>query len=66
MTAAPAHATAAGRLDAVGMVRTARERVVARVREAEVVAAALSAGRNIVLEGPPGAQLKANVMSVTG
>ncbi|MCW2695612.1 MAG: putative MoxR-like ATPase [Modestobacter sp.] len=43
-----------GRLDAVGMVRTARERVVARVREAEVVAAALSAGRNIVLEGPPG------------
>jgi MoxR-like ATPase len=54
MTAAPLHATAAGRLDAVGMVRTARERVVARVREAEVVAAALSAGRNIVLEGPPG------------
>jgi MoxR-like ATPase len=42
------------RLDAVGMVRTARERVVARVREAEVVAAALSAGRNVVLEGPPG------------
>jgi MoxR-like ATPase len=36
------------------MVRTARERVVARVREAEVVAAALSAGRNVVLEGPPG------------
>jgi gas vesicle protein GvpN len=42
------------RLDAVGMVATARERVVARVREAEVVAAALSAGRNVVLEGPPG------------
>ncbi|WP_448615086.1 AAA family ATPase [Modestobacter sp. URMC 112] len=41
-------------LDAVGMVRTAQERVVARVREAEVVAAALSAGRNVVLEGPPG------------
>ncbi|MCW2677561.1 MAG: ATPase associated with various cellular 5, partial [Modestobacter sp.] len=54
MTAAPAHATTAARLDAVGMVRTARERVVARVREAEVVAAALSAGRNVVLEGPPG------------
>jgi MoxR-like ATPase len=54
MTAAPAHASTAARLDAVGMVRTARERVVARVREAEVVAAALSAGRNIVLEGPPG------------
>ena len=36
------------------MVRTARERVVARVGEAEVVAAALSAGRNVVLEGPPG------------
>ncbi|GAB3355813.1 AAA family ATPase [Modestobacter lapidis] len=54
MTAAPPHATAAGRLDAAGMVRTARERVVDRVREAEVVAAALSAGRNIVLEGPPG------------
>src|SRR3954463_15198982 len=36
------------------MVRIARERVVARLREAEVVAAALSAGRNVVLEGPPG------------
>src|SRR6476646_9044637 len=36
------------------MVRLARERVVARRREAEVVAAALSAGRNVVLEGPPG------------
>ena len=36
------------------MVRVARERVVARIREAEVVAAALSAGRNVVLEGPPG------------
>jgi gas vesicle protein GvpN len=54
MTTAPPHATAVVRLDAVGMVRTARERVVARVREAEVVAAALSAGRNVVLEGPPG------------
>jgi len=42
------------RLDVVGMVRVARERVVARLREAEVVAAALSAGRNVVLEGPPG------------
>ena len=44
----------ATRLDVAGMVRVARERVVARLREAEVVAAALSAGRNIVLEGPPG------------
>jgi MoxR-like ATPase len=42
------------RLDVAGMVRVARERVVARLREAEVVAAALSAGRNVVLEGPPG------------
>ena len=50
---APATGTAA-HLDAVGMVRTARARVVSRVREAEVVAAALSAGRNVVLEGPPG------------
>jgi MoxR-like ATPase len=42
------------RLDVAGMVRVARERVVARLREAEVVAAALSAGRNVILEGPPG------------
>jgi MoxR-like ATPase len=42
------------RLDVAGMVRVARERVVARIREAEVVAAALSAGRNVILEGPPG------------
>lgn len=46
--------TAARRLDVTGMVRVARERVVARIREAEVVAAALSAGRNVLLEGPPG------------
>ncbi|MGY1681540.1 AAA family ATPase [Geodermatophilus sp. SYSU D01176] len=42
------------RLDVTGMVRVARERVVARIREAEVVVAALSAGRNVLLEGPPG------------
>ena len=42
------------RLDVAGMVRVARDRVVARMREAEVVAAALSAGRNVILEGPPG------------
>ena len=42
------------RLDVAGMVRVARDRVVARIREAEVVAAALSAGRNVILEGPPG------------
>jgi MoxR-like ATPase len=46
--------TTASRLDVAGMVRVARERVVARLREAEVVAAALSAGRNVILEGPPG------------
>jgi MoxR-like ATPase len=46
--------SAAARLDVAGMVRVARERVVARIREAEVVAAALSAGRNVILEGPPG------------
>ncbi|SDZ21408.1 gas vesicle protein GvpN [Geodermatophilus africanus] len=46
--------TTARRLDGTGMVRVARERVVARIREAEVVAAALSAGRNVLLEGPPG------------
>ncbi|MGK5112399.1 MULTISPECIES: AAA family ATPase [unclassified Geodermatophilus] len=46
--------TTARRLDVAGMVRVARERVVARLREAEVVAAALSAGRNVLLEGPPG------------
>src|SRR4051795_9032753 len=46
--------TTAARLDVGGMVRVARDRVVARLREAEVVAAALSAGRNVVLEGPPG------------
>jgi MoxR-like ATPase len=44
----------AARLDVAGMVRVARDRVVARIREAEVVAAALSAGRNVILEGPPG------------
>src|SRR3954469_14939389 len=46
--------TTDSRLDVGGMVGVARERVVARLREAEVVAAALSAGRNVVLEGPPG------------
>jgi MoxR-like ATPase len=46
--------TTAARLDVGGMVRVARDRVVARLREAEVVAAALSAGRNVILEGPPG------------
>ncbi|WP_232806951.1 AAA family ATPase [Geodermatophilus chilensis] len=45
---------AAQRLDGAGMVGVARERVVARLREAEVVAAALAAGRNVLLEGPPG------------
>src|SRR3954451_11378366 len=46
--------TTAARLDVGGMVRVARERGGARMREAEGVAAALSAGRNVVLVGPPG------------
>ena len=53
-TGAPVTSSTAARLDVAGMVRVARERVVARIREAEVVAAALSAGRNVILEGPPG------------
>ncbi|WP_163510217.1 AAA family ATPase [Fodinicola acaciae] len=36
------------------MIAAAGDRLVARRREAEVVAAALGAGRNILLEGPPG------------
>src|SRR5215217_1601637 len=52
-TGGPMTRTAA-RLDVGGIVRVARDRVVARIREAEVVAAALSAGRNVILEGPPG------------
>ena len=48
------NSSTAARLDVAGMVRVALERVVARIREAEVVAAALSAGRNVILEGPPG------------
>lgn len=36
------------------MVQAARASVVGRGRETEVVAAALAAGRNLLLEGPPG------------
>jgi len=36
------------------MVEAARASVVGRERETEVVAAALAAGRNLLLEGPPG------------
>ncbi len=36
------------------MVAAAAARVVGRVRETEIVAAALGAGRNVMLEGPPG------------
>jgi len=45
--------TATG-LSALAMVEAARATVVGRERESEVVAAALAAGRNLLLEGPPG------------
>lgn len=41
-------------LPVADMVRAAAARVVGRDREARVVAAALGAGRNVLLEGPPG------------
>jgi MoxR-like ATPase len=44
----------AGRLPVRAMIDAARARVVGRVRESEVIAAALAAGRSVLLEGPPG------------
>jgi MoxR-like ATPase len=41
-------------LPAAAMVAAARREVVGRQRDTEVVAAALAAGRSILLEGPPG------------
>ncbi|GAA1904442.1 AAA family ATPase [Lapillicoccus jejuensis] len=41
-------------LPVLSMVQSAAARVVGRGREARVVAAALGAGRNVLLEGPPG------------
>ena len=44
----------AGLLPVRAMVAAARQIVVGRVRDTEVVAAALAAGRSVLLEGPPG------------
>ncbi|PVZ13041.1 AAA family ATPase [Actinomycetospora cinnamomea] len=44
----------AGSLPVRDMIDAARARVVGRVRESEVIAAALAAGRSVLLEGPPG------------
>lgn len=46
--------TRPGSLPVAGMVAAGRRAVVGRTREAEVVAAALGAGRSVLLEGPPG------------
>ena len=45
---------APGGLDVGGMVASGRAAVVGRNRDVEVVAAALGAGRSVLLEGPPG------------
>ncbi|MGA2211222.1 MAG: MoxR family ATPase [Acidimicrobiales bacterium] len=44
----------AGGLPVAKMIEAARRVVIGRVRDVEVVAAALGAGRSILLEGPPG------------
>ncbi len=44
----------AGTLPVHAMLDTARAGVVGRTRESEVLAAALAAGRSVLLEGPPG------------
>jgi MoxR-like ATPase len=41
-------------LPTAGMIEAARRSVIGRVTDIEVVAAALSAGRSVLLEGPPG------------
>jgi MoxR-like ATPase len=41
-------------LPAAAMVAAARQALVGRIRDIEVVAAALAAGRSVLLEGPPG------------
>lgn len=46
-------ATAAGPLPGRAMVEVARRTMVGRRRDIEVVAAALAAGRSVLLEGPP-------------
>jgi MoxR-like ATPase len=43
-----------GRMPVAGMIEAARRAVVGRAGDIEVVAAALGAGRSILLEGPPG------------
>lgn len=47
-------AAAAGVLPVAGMAEAARAVLVGRRRDIEVVAAALAAGRSVLLEGPPG------------
>jgi MoxR-like ATPase len=47
-------AAGAGSLPVAAMIEAARRTVVGRARDVEVVAAALGAGRSILLEGPPG------------
>jgi MoxR-like ATPase len=50
----PGEPAGVGLLPVRQMVEAARHHVVGRVRDTEVVAAALAAGRSVLLEGPPG------------
>ncbi len=50
----PVGSAGVGGLPVAGMIGAARRAVVGRVRDVEVVAAALGAGRSVILEGPPG------------
>ncbi len=45
---------AAGELPVDAMIEVARQAVIGRARDVEVIAAALAAGRSVLLEGPPG------------